>query len=46
MGEFECLRIFYDFFSSKNLDPFFVNGFSIYREKVWEFKQKGGLAET
>ena len=46
MGEFECLRIFMIFLSSKNLDPFFVNGFSIYRENIWEFKQKGGLAET
>ena len=39
------LRIFYDFFLSKNMDPFFGNGFSIYREKVWEFKQRCGLAD-
>ena len=33
IGEFENLRIFMIFLSSKNLDLFFVNGFSIYRKR-------------
>ena len=54
-GEFENLRVFEDlrvfkdlmiFLYNKNLALFFVNGFSIYREKVLEFEQRCGLDET
>ena len=41
------MRIFYDFsLLAKIWTLFFVNGSSIYREKVWELKQRCGLADA